>query len=236
MRRLGFEQEDLNELIVRLRNSRELVVRSVFSHLAASDESEHDEFTRKQIRLFTTMSDELAKHFPYPVMRHILNSAGILRFPDAQFEMVRLGIGLYGIAANEDEQKHLRSVSMLKTTISQLKNVPAGESIGYSRKGRAVQNMRIATVPIGYADGLSRKLSNGAGKMYINGKAARIVGNVCMDMCMLDVTGITCNEGDEVIVFSPEHPITELAKDMGTIAYEVLTNVSRRVKRVYYQE
>lgn len=236
MRRLGFEEAELNELIVRLRNSRELVVRSVFSHLAASDEQEHDEFTRRQIRSFTTMSDEIRRYFSYPIDRHILNSAGILRFPDAQFEMVRLGIGLYGIAATEEEQKHLRHVSTLKTTISQLKNVPAGESIGYSRKGRATQNMRIATVPIGYADGLSRKLSNGAGKMYINGKAAPIVGNVCMDMCMLDVTHIHCAEGDEVIVFGTDHPISELAKDMSTIPYEVLTNVSRRVKRVYYQE
>lgn len=236
MRRLGFEQNDLNELIVRLRNSRELVIRSVFSHLAASDENEHDDFTRRQIRDFTAMSEEIRKHFSYPIDRHILNSSGILRFPDAQFEMVRLGIGLYGIAADDFEQKHLRHVSTLKTTISQLKNVPAGESIGYSRKGRAAQNMRIATVPIGYADGLSRRLSNGAGKMFIHGKAAPIVGNVCMDMCMLDVSGIHCAEGDEVIVFSAEHPITNLAKDMGTIAYEVLTNVSRRVKRVYYQE
>lgn len=236
MRRLGFEEKELNELIVRLQNSRDLVIRSVFSHLAASDEQEHDEFTRRQVRLFTQMSDELQKHFSYPVSRHILNSAGILRFPDAQFDMVRLGIGLYGIAGNEEEQKHLRNVSTLKTTISQLKSVPKGESIGYSRKGMAAENMRIATVPIGYADGLSRRLSNGAGKMFINGKAALVVGNVCMDMCMLDVTGIQCAEGDEVIVFGPEHTITEVAKDMGTIAYEVLTNVSRRVKRVYYQE
>ena len=182
------------------------------------------------------MSDEIKKHFTYPIHRHILNSAGIFRFPDAQFDMVRLGIGLYGIAAGEEEQKNLKSVSTLKTTISQLKNVSKGESIGYSRKGIAEDTMRIATVPIGYADGLSRKLSNGNGKMFVNGKAAKIVGNVCMDMCMLDVTGINCAEGDEVIVFGPHHPITELAKDMGTISYEVLTNVSRSVKRVYYQE
>lgn len=236
MRRLGFEENDMNELIVRLRNSKELVVRSIFSHLAASDEQEHDEFTRKQVRAFTNMSDEIKNHFNYPIHRHILNSAGIFRFPDAQFDMVRLGIGLYGIAADEEEQKNLKSVSTLKTTISQLKNVTKGESVGYSRKGIAHDNLRIATVPIGYADGLSRKLSNGNGKMFVQGKAAKIIGNVCMDMCMLDVTGINCAEGDEVIVFGPQHPITELASDMGTISYEVLTNVSRRVKRVYYQE
>jgi alanine racemase len=236
MRRLGFDESELNELIVRLGNSRDLVIRSVFSHLAASDEAEHDDFTRRQVKLFMSMSSELQKHFTYPVYRHILNSAGILRFPDAQLEMVRLGIGLYGIAATEDEQKNLKNVSTLKTTISQLKNVPKGESIGYSRKGIAKENIKIATVPIGYADGLSRKLSNGVGKMFINNKPVPIVGNVCMDMCMLDVSGINCAEGDEVVVFGTEHPITDLASDMGTIAYEVLTNVSRRVKRIYFQE
>jgi alanine racemase len=236
MRRLGFDENELNELIVRLQNSRDLVIRSVFSHLAASDEPEHDEFTRKQVKLFIAMSDELRKHFTYPIYRHILNSAGILRFPDAQLEMVRLGIGLYGIAATPEEQKNLKNVSTLKTTISQLKNIPKGETIGYSRKGIAKENMRIATVPIGYADGLSRKLSNGLGKMFLNGKAVPIVGNVCMDMCMLDVSGVNCAEGDEVIVFGTDQPITDLANDMGTIAYEVLTNVSRRVKRIYFQE
>ncbi|CAN5206992.1 bifunctional UDP-N-acetylmuramoyl-tripeptide:D-alanyl-D-alanine ligase/alanine racemase [soil metagenome] len=236
MRRLGFDINELNELIVRLLNSRDLVIRSVFSHLAASDESEHDTFTRQQVKSFISMSDELQKHFESPITRHILNSAGILRFPDAQFEMVRLGIGLYGIAASVEAQRKLRNVSTLKTTISQLKNVPKGESIGYSRKGIAKENMKIATVPIGYADGLSRKLSNGTGKMFVNGKEVRIVGNVCMDMCMLDVSGVNCAEGDEVIVFGTDYPITELAKDMGTIPYEVLTNVSRRVKRVYFQE
>ena len=236
MHRLGFDEHELNELIVRLKNSRDLVVRSVFSHLAASDEQEHDEFTRRQVKLFLAMSDELKKHLSSPFDRHILNSAGILRFPDAQLEMVRLGIGLYGIAATPDEQKNLKNVSTLKTTISQIKNIPKGETIGYSRKGIAAENIRIATVPIGYADGLSRKLSNGVGKMFLNGKAVRIIGNVCMDMCMLDVTHVNCSEGDEVIVFGEEHPISDLARDMQTIAYEVLTNVSRRVKRVYYQE
>lgn len=236
MKRLGFAEEEMNELVVRLKNSKDLVVRSVFSHLAASDESAHDDFTRKQVKHFTRICDELKKHFPYPFMRHILNSSGILRFPDAQFEMVRLGIGLYGIASEPEEQKHFKNVSTLRTTISQLRQVTKGETIGYSRKGVAEENLVIATVPIGYADGLHRVLSNGRGKMWINGKPAHIIGNVCMDMCMLDVTGISCKEGDDVIVFGNEHPIEELAKDMGTISYEVLTNVSPRVKRVYWQE
>ena len=150
--------------------------------------------------------------------------------------MVRLGIGLFGIAVEPDDQKHFKNVSTLRTTISQLRQVNKGETIGYSRKGVASENSIIATVPIGYADGLSRVLSNGKGKMWINGKAAPIIGNVCMDMCMLDVSGINCKEGDDVIVFDAEHSIEEIAKDMGTISYEVLTNVSPRVKRVYWQE
>lgn len=236
MKRLGFAEEELNELVVRLKNSRDLKISSVFSHLAASDEPVHDEFTRKQIKQFTRISEEMKKHFQYPFLRHILNSSGILRFPDAQFEMVRLGIGLYGIASETEEQKHFKSVSTLRTTISQLRQVNKDETIGYSRKGVAIDNMIIATVPIGYADGLHRVLSNGRGKMYVNGKPARIIGNVCMDMCMLDVTGIPCKEGDDVIVFDSESSIDELAKDMRTIPYEVLTNVSPRVKRVYWQE
>jgi Alr-MurF fusion protein len=182
------------------------------------------------------MNEKIKSHFDYPVLKHILNSAGISRFPDAQFEMVRLGIGLYGIGANVAEQSQLQNVSTLKTSISQIKNIPAQETIGYSRKGVANRDMQIATVPIGYADGLSRKLSNGKGKMMVKGKPAPIIGNVCMDMCMIDITDIKANENDEVIVFGDTNPITEVAKDIGTIPYEVLTNVSRRVKRVYYQE
>jgi len=236
MRRLGFEEKDLNELVVRLRNNKHLSVRSVFSHLAASDEAEHDTFTQQQVNRFAAMSAMIREHIGYPVLRHILNSAGITRFPDAQFDMVRLGIGMYGIGVTPEEQAQLQHVSTLKTTISQIKQVPEGETIGYSRKGKADRALQIATVPIGYADGLSRRLSGGKGKMWVNGRPAPIVGNVCMDMCMIDVTGIAASEGDEVIVFSEQHPISELAKDLGTIPYEVLTNVGGRVKRVYYQE
>jgi alanine racemase len=236
MHRLGFEEEDVNELIVRISNNKHLTIRSIFSHLAASDEKEHDEFTWQQIKKLNTMSEKIKSHFNYPILKHILNSAGISRFPDAQFDMVRLGIGLYGIGANAAEQAQLQNVSTLKTSISQIKNIPAHETVGYSRKGVASRDTRIATVPIGYADGLSRKLSNGAGKMIVKGKPAPIIGNVCMDMCMIDITDIPANENDEVIVFGDANSITEVAKDIGTIPYEVLTNVSRRVKRVYYQE
>ncbi|MCW3103209.1 MAG: bifunctional UDP-N-acetylmuramoyl-tripeptide:D-alanyl-D-alanine ligase/alanine racemase [Bacteroidetes bacterium] len=236
MHRLGFSPEEVNELIVRIKNNKQLTIRSIFSHLVASDEAEHDEFTWQQIRKFTEMSESIQSHVDYPVLRHILNSAGISRFPDAQFDMVRLGIGLYGIGVNASEQAHLQNVSTLKTSISQIKNIPANETIGYSRKGVTTRDTKIATVPIGYADGLSRKLSNGKGKMFVKGKPAPIIGNVCMDMCMIDITDINVNENDEVIVFGETYPITEVAKDVGTIPYEVLTNVSRRVKRVYYQE
>lgn len=236
MHRLGFLPEEVNELIVRIKNNKQLKIKSVFSHLVATDEPEHDEFTWQQIRKFTEMSQYIQSHVDYPILKHILNSAGVSRFPDAQFDMIRLGIGLYGIGVNATEQSQLQNVSTLKTSISQIKNIPANETIGYSRKGIAKRDTKIATVPIGYADGLSRKLSNGAGKMFVKGKPAPIIGNVCMDMCMIDITDINANENDEVIVFGETYPITEVAKDVGTIPYEVLTNVSRRVKRVYYQE
>ena len=236
MHRLGFEPPEVNELIVRIKNNKQLKIKSIFSHLVATDESEHDDFTWQQIRSFSEMSDRVQSHLDYPVIKHILNSAGISRFPDAQFDMVRLGIGLYGIGVNAAEQAQLQNVSTLKTSISQIKHIPQGETIGYSRKGIAQRDTKIATVPIGYADGLSRKLSNGKGKMIIKGKHAPIIGNVCMDMCMIDITDINVNENDEVIVFGEAYPIMEVAKDIGTIPYEVLTNVSRRVKRVYFQE
>jgi alanine racemase len=236
MHRLGFEEEEINELIVRIKNNKHILIKSVFSHLAASDEAQHDDFTWHQVKRFDEMSEKIKSHFPYSIFKHILNSAGISRFPDAQYDMVRLGIGLYGIGFDTTEQYQLQNVSTLKTSISQIKNIPANETIGYSRKGIATRDIQIATVPIGYADGLSRKLSGGNGKMMVKGKPAPIIGNVCMDMCMIDITDINANENDEVIVFGDLYPITQIAKDVGTIPYEILTNVSRRVKRIYYQE
>lgn len=236
MHRLGFEENTLDELITFLKENKSIHVRSVFSHLASADEAQHDDFTREQISRFEKMQKKIAAALDQPALSHILNSAGISRFPEAQFDIVRLGIGLYGIGCNAEEQKQLEFVNTLKTTISQIKDIKAGESIGYNRKFFAKKDMRIATVPIGYADGLSRRLSNGKGKMVVNGKLAPIVGNVCMDMCMLDITGIPTNESDEVIVFGKEYPVTQFANDSETIPYEVLTSMSRRVKRVYYQE
>jgi Alr-MurF fusion protein len=236
MKRLGFEKHEINELVVRIKNNKSLKVRTVFSHLSASEDPSHDEFTRLQIAAFKEMSERIVKYLDYPVMLHILNSSGIIRFPDAQFNMVRVGIGLYGIGTNEYEQNRLQNVSTLKTLISQVKSLSKGETVGYGRSFAAPKEMRIATIPIGYADGLSRRLGNGKGKVFIGGKPAPIIGNVCMDMCMIDVSGISAKEGDEVIIFGEDYPITEFAKDLDTIPYEALTMVSRRVKRVYYHE
>jgi alanine racemase len=236
MHRLGFEEREVNELVVRLTNNKHLHIQSVFTHLAGSDEAEHDGFTKLQFDRFKKMSDEIIRNFNYPIIRHALNSSGILRFSEAQYDMVRLGIGLYGFAATPNEQNHLQQAATLKTTISQIKNVPANETVGYSRKGKLKRDTIIATVAIGYADGINRRLSNGVGKMLVNGKLAPIIGNVCMDMCMLDITDIPAKEGDEVIVFGTEYPVTEMAKAIGSIPYEVLVNVSQRVKRVYFHE
>lgn len=236
MHRLGFEERDLNELIIRIKNIRTIKAQSIFTHLAATDESEHDGFTKRQLEKFERMSAQVQKAFSYPILRHALNSAGIIRFNEAQFDMVRLGIGMYGFASTWHEQRQLQNVATLRTTISQIKNVPAGESIGYNRSATVNRDSLVATVAIGYADGVNRRLSNGKGSMLINGKPAPIIGNVCMDMCMLDITDVPAKEGDEVIVFGTDHPVTEMAKILGTIPYEILTGVSQRVKRVYYQE
>ncbi|MEM9022375.1 MAG: bifunctional UDP-N-acetylmuramoyl-tripeptide:D-alanyl-D-alanine ligase/alanine racemase [Bacteroidota bacterium] len=236
MHRLGFGEEELESLVNLLATAKHLRVASVFSHLAGSDESGLDDFTRKQLARFETMSQRIRSGLNYPVMRHILNSAGIQRFPEAQFDMVRLGIGLYGVGVNPETQQQLLPVSTLKTVVSQVRRLPAGETVGYGRKGVLERDSLVATVPIGYADGLSRRLSNGAGAMWVHGQRAPIMGNVCMDMCMLDVTGIPVEAGDEVIVFGEPYTISELAADLETIPYEVLTGISTRVKRVYLQE
>lgn len=236
MRRLGFDEQELDALLAVLKKNPNLIVKSVFSHLAASDENKHDLFTWEQIEKFEQMSSYLIRSLGYPVLRHILNSSGITRFPEAQFDMVRLGIGLYGVDPSAKFQSQLENVGSLKTIISQLRKIKAGESVGYSRKGQVKEDATIAVVAIGYADGLDRGLSNGNGHMLVNGKPAPIVGNICMDMTMLDVSRIDCKEGDEVMVFGKDLPITELAKNIDTIPYEILTGISQRVRRVYFQE
>lgn len=236
MHRLGFERNDINELIVRLKNKKNIIVKSVFSHFVGSEEHALDFYTHKQIKEFNELSGDIISHYSYPVLRHICNSSAISRFQEAQFDMVRLGIGLYGISSYDYEQNKLQQVGTLRSIISQIRNIKGNDTVGYNRKGVVKNDSRIATIPIGYADGLSRRLSNGKGKFYVNGHFAPIVGNVCMDMVMIDVTNIPCDEGEEVIIFGEKNPIANIAEAADTIPYEILTSISRRVKRIYYQE
>ncbi|MBK6265896.1 bifunctional UDP-N-acetylmuramoyl-tripeptide:D-alanyl-D-alanine ligase/alanine racemase [Marivirga sp. S37H4] len=236
MHRLGFEQHEMTQLFELLRNNPLIKVASIFSHLVGSDEAIHNGFSAKQAFAFKKMSEELINVLNYRPILHLLNSPGISRFPDFQFDMVRLGVGLHGVDATQLHQDRLLSVSVLKTVISQVKNVKQGETIGYSRKGVAEKNIKIATIAIGYADGFDRKFSNGVGKVSIKGQLAAVIGNVSMDMCMVDITDIDCKAGDEVIIFGKSPTLLELAKSIDTIPYEILTNVSDRVKRVFYSE
>ena len=233
MHRLGFDETELSELLGILKEHSFLKVESVFSHLAASDENIHDDFTKDQIQQFEKITAIISSEFDYHIDRHLLNSMGIIRFNWAQYDMVRLGIGLYGVASEEASQQHLKSASTLTSKIAQIKHVQKGETIGYSRKGHATSDLTIATIPVGYADGLSRKLGNGNWAMIVNGKKSPIVGNVCMDMVMIDVTDVNCKEGDVAYIFSDDNSITEMANCIGTIPYEILTSYSPRVKRIF---
>lgn len=237
MHRLGFEEKDIQQLIQTLQSFPFLQVASVFTHLAASDEREEDAFTREQIGRFERMAGMLQSAFPHPILRHVLNTSGISNFPGAQMDMVRLGIGLYGVDSSVHTRDRLMYVSSLETTISQVRSVDAGESIGYGRSHKAAAPMRIATINIGYADGFSRMLSNGRGLVYLHGKRAPVAGRVCMDMAMIDISDIPeAKEGDPVEIFGEHIAITEHAGWRGTIAYEVMTGISQRVKRIYLQE
>ena len=238
MHRLGFNDNDIQELAARLSDPKcPLDVKSIFSHLACSEDPAMDDFTNMQIDSFRTWSSRLKKEMHREdICCHILNSSGITRFNDAQMDMVRLGIGLYGVDPNPEVQKHLSLVGRLKSRISQIKEIPEGDSVGYNRCWIAKRNSRIAIIPIGYADGLSRKLGYENGSLIVNGQPAPIIGSICMDMCFVDVTDISCKEGDEVVIFGNDKMITDLAKAADTIPYEILTSVSPRVKRIYFQE
>ena len=233
MHRLGFDPKDMEKLKDRLHRQSVVIPRSVFSHLVGSDSARLDTFTHRQVELFEKASSELQEGFNHKILRHICNTAGIERFPSAQFDMVRLGIGLYGI--DPFTNKILNNVSTLKSTILQIHDVEADETVGYGRKGILHRKSRIAAIPIGYADGLDRHLGNGKGYCLVNGQKAFYVGNICMDVSMIDVTDIECKEGDKVIIFGDSLPVTILSDLLDTIPYEILTSVSDRVKRVYYQ-
>ncbi len=236
MHRLGFEEDQLQELCGFLSKETELKVQSIFSHLVASDDSSFDDFTNQQIDLFKKMSALLEHALGYETIKHICNSGAITRLKEAHFNMVRLGIGMYGVGFNELEKQQLENISSLKTNISQIKQLKATDTVGYNRKGVITKDTTIATIPIGYADGFSRKLGNGNFSVMINNHPCKTIGNICMDMCMVDITNVTCKEGDQVVLFETNEQLMQLSKAMDTIPYEVLTNISSRVKRVYVQE
>lgn len=235
MHRLGFDPEhDMEKLISILQKQNALVPRSVFSHFVGSDGDEFDSFSRHQFELYDKASRKLQQAYSHKILRHICNSAGIEHFPEYHLDMVRLGLGLYGI--NPRNNAIINNVATLKTTILQIRDVPSVDTVGYSRKGHLTRNSRIAAIPIGYADGLNRHLGNGHCYCLVNGKKAPYVGNICMDVCMIDVTDIDCHEGDTVTIFGDDLPVTVLSDVLGTIPYEVLTCISTRVQHVYIQE
>lgn len=233
MHRLGFVVDEFDELLSLL-DQPKLKIKAVFSHLAAADEDLHEDFSLHQIQLFEAFAHKLEKALEQPLLKHMLNSAGISRFPSAQLDMVRLGIGLHGIDPNA-QIVGLRAVARLRTVVSQIKLVAAGASVGYSRGSIQDQDRKIATLAIGYADGLMRAFSKGVGKIWIKGHLCPIVGNICMDMCFVDISGLDIQEGDEALIFGKELSVNELAKAIGSIPYEILTNISRRVPRVFYE-
>lgn len=236
MHRLGFEEEQLPELITRLRDNKTVLVKSILSHMATSDDLQHHDFALEQIALFEKLSSTLIQELKIKPIRHILNTSGISNYPKAQYDMVRLGIGLYGISNDPEEQHYLENVGTLKSVISQIRTIDAGESVGYGRRFLAEKTTKVATVPIGYADGISRHWGNGVGYVTIHNQPARILGSVCMDMLMVDVTDIACFEGDPVIIFGENPTVIYMAQQLQTIPYEILTSISQRVKRIFYRE
>lgn len=236
MHRLGFEEQQLPELIKLLNESHTVEVKSILSHMATSDDLKFADFAQKQIQLFEKLSHQLMKELAIQPFRHILNTSGISNYPKAQYDMVRLGIGLYGISNDATEQKYLENVGTLKSVISQIRIIPAGDSVGYGRRFIAEKETKVATIPIGYADGIRRSWGNGVGYVAINNHIAPILGAVCMDMLMVDVTNISCAEGNKVIIFGENPTVTLMAEKLGTIPYEILTGISQRVKRVFYRE
>jgi alanine racemase len=236
MHRLGFEKHDISQLISFIKEHKNLKIASIFSHLACADCTELDTFTQEQINCFEQISQEITSAFDYTILRHICNSAASIRFPSAHYDMIRLGIGMYGIGANPQTQKHLRYVHKLQSRLSEIRTIEKGESVSYMRRFIAEKKSKIGVIPIGYADGLNRHLSEKGFQVWINGKFAPIVGSICMDMCMIDLTDIEAKVGDKVVIFGEENPVENMANALNTISYEIFTSVSQRIKRVYYHE
>jgi alanine racemase len=232
LNRLGFDETDIDFIANALKETSAVKVESLFSHLAASEDLNEKEFTLGQINKFKTYSEKLMNAIGYAPLRHMCNTSGILNYPEAHFDMVRTGIGLYGFGNSEKESKNLKPIATLKTIISQIHTINKGESVGYNRAFKSDSALKTATLPIGHADGINRIYGKGKGFVNINGKKAPIVGNVCMDMIMVNITDIECQEGDEAIIFGPEHTAEYLAESAGTISYELITSISQRVKRV----
>jgi alanine racemase len=236
MHRLGFEEENLEDLIQILKGNETVQIKSILSHMATSDDLNHNAFSKSQIALFEKLSTKMQIELNIKPILHILNTSGITNYPEAQYDMVRLGIGLYGISNDEEEQKELENVGTLKSVISQIRTIDKGESVGYGRRFIADRSTKVATIPIGYADGIRRSWGNGVGFVTINGKQAKIIGSICMDMLMVDVTDIDCKEGNTVIIFGENPTVPFMAKQLNTIPYEILTSISQRVKRVFFRE
>jgi len=236
MNRLGFRKEELQELVEFLKEEKSVRIRSIFTHLATADLPSERKFALEQLERFDKAYEFISSELSIRPIKHALNSSGITHFSEHQYDMVRIGIGMYGISDDKETQKQLKHVSTFKTLISQISTIEKGESVSYGRNFKAEKTTRIATIPVGYADGIRRAFGNGVGKMRVNGHLVPVVGTICMDMMMLDVTEIDCVEGDEVIIFGKNLSIVELAKQIDTIPYEILTSISSRVKRIYYRE
>jgi alanine racemase len=234
LNRLGFGEYDVDTIISKLQKTNSITVKSLFSHLAASEDLSEKEFTLQQIQSFNAVAKAFSKKIGYQPMLHICNTSGVLNYPEAHLDMVRTGIGLYGFGNSEKENKNFRPIATLKSVISQIHTINKGDSVGYNRAYKSEELIKTATIPIGHADGIGRQYGNGKGYVIINNQPAHIIGNVCMDMIMVDISNIDCKEGDEVIIFgSPPYSASEFSKTTQTISYEIITAISSRVKRVF---
>ena len=235
LNRLGFSEKDIDFIISKLEETNSIKVKSIFSHLAASEDETERDFSENQIETFNAISEKLLKKLDYTPLKHMCNTSGILNFPEAHFDMVRSGIGLYGFSNIPEEQKNFKPIATLKSVISQIHQVEKGESVGYNRAFKSDGVLKTATIPIGHADGISRAYGNEKGWISINGKKASIIGNVCMDMLMVNITNIDCKEGDEVVIFGVKNTAENLSENINSISYELLTAISQRVKRVFHR-
>lgn len=231
LNRLGFGKNDVDYIVSKLNKTSSIKVKSLFSHLAASEDKNEFEFSKKQIKTFKSIAEEFSSKLDYNPWLHLCNTSGIINYPEGHFDMVRSGIGLYGFGNSPKEDQNLKPIARLKSIISQIHTIEKGETVGYNRVHKAEDFETIATIPIGHADGITRVYGKGKGFVFINGKKAPIVGNVCMDMIMVNISNIDCKEGDEVIIFDGSHKASNLAESSGTISYEIITAISQRVER-----